>query len=177
VSINLYECPKADLTPPPLPELRSDNGNAPPYLLYSPGDVFVAAFLGGVVLRGGVLGGVVLMVLNYRRLRRWEVANQTLIIGVVVQMVVAVVAFFSRDIVPGIFVTLGVAAGAWGTAKALQEGPFALHMACGGKKASTWKAAGIGLLSGLIVSLVYIIVVLLLWRLADQENEFLFWGG
>jgi hypothetical protein len=166
VSINPYQSPLAPLDPPPRPGEQGDRGDAPLYALYSPRDVFIAAFFGSVA------GGAVVMALNYRRVGRPELYYRTIVLGIGAQILAFGIAYLVPENVPGIVVSLAAALVTWGVARWLQAGPFALHMAIGGKKDSAWKAAGIGLLAGLAMTAAAFAVLVLLDNLFPDADLF-----
>jgi hypothetical protein len=110
----------------------------PKYRLYPPGAVSLATVL------GSPLAGSILMAVNYRRMGQKASAWKTFAAG----SVGTIALLFAGQFVPD-----GVARGAligsltvmYQLAKQLQGQPIAQHRQRGGKIASYWKAAGIGL--------------------------------
>jgi hypothetical protein len=131
--LNPYAPPKA----PGEPLRLVTPGPAPAYKLYSPGQILLAAFLGTPG------AGMYLLAANRRRLGHTGLAVTTFLVGVFIT-------------VPTIFSGFAVASGSgrtvplfftfWVGHYALSdEGLLDVHLARGGQKESSWKAAGVGL--------------------------------
>jgi hypothetical protein len=130
---------------------------APSYQLYSPGSMVLVTFL-GTPLAGGVL-----LALNFHRLGLKGSALKALLGGVFTTMALYLIAQLlpERSPLPGILLVpqlMGVHRLALHyQGRLLQE-----HQQAGGKLASSWRAAGLGLLSLLAVLTVFIVGYLLL---------------
>ncbi len=119
---------------------------APQYKLYSPGHVLLATFL------SNVLGGSILIALNYRALGHTKAAWRIVIFGAVTLLVLVVVLILLPDkasTVLGVIswvLSMGVM---YQFAKTFQGEALEKHFRRGGQKASAARAAGIGLLCGI----------------------------
>lgn len=119
---------------------------APSFLLYSTYQVVLAAFV------GGPLAGFILMTLNYRTLGRTGAAWAAAAAGLAATALITVLAFTLSDNLN--FLTLGlpalVATGL--IAHQCQGAAFAAHLQQGGRRASSWAAFGIGILSAAVLT-------------------------
>jgi hypothetical protein len=124
---------------------RQDQEFCPPrYKLYAPSDVVLATFL------SNCLGGAWVLARNYRALGRPHAAGMTLGVGIVGAIAVVIVAMApGLEEIRGLFVALhfGVLLGMYALARYLQGNDYERHLCRGGRKASAWGAAVIGLLS------------------------------
>jgi hypothetical protein len=136
---------QSDMTPPtiPLPDMSPPlaAGPVPQAKLYDAGSVGLATFL------GSPLAGSVIMALTYRRLGQPSAAVKAVVIGVVATAALVGVGF----LVPMGALQTGVGIGALiamiQLAKRLQGPAVEAHTRAGGRLASRWAAAGIGLLA------------------------------
>lgn len=108
--------------------------------MYSAGQVWLATFLGGPV------GGGWLMALNYKRLGEPGKARMTVALSVLAMAALIAIGFVTPDrsmswlaIVPIIVMRA--------LAKSLQGAAYDRHVAAGGSRGSSWRAAGIGVAS------------------------------
>jgi DNA-directed RNA polymerase subunit RPC12/RpoP len=119
---------------------------APSYRLYSTRQIAVAAFL------GGPLGGFLLVAINYARLRRAAAAWGMVAVGI---LATAALVFFPDRFLPeragwlvvglpGLVATVAVA-------HMLQGAAFQQHIQRGGRPASPWGVAGVGLASLVLI--------------------------
>jgi hypothetical protein len=153
----------SEIAPPVLPyasarvPLQSDRPK-PPYKLYTRSAVGLATFL------GSPMAGAALMAINYKRLKRKALAWRTLILGIVASAALIAVAFFIPDSVSRSLqfapAVVGIA-GMMAIARALQGPQLENHARNNGDNASMWKAAGVGLISLVIVLGVILGAVLL----------------
>jgi hypothetical protein len=133
---NPYAPPIADLDPPA-------SGEVPEFKLYSPGQAALAAFLGTPA------AGLYLVSVNRRRLGKDASATNTLIVGLFTTAALLVAAFLLPDALGRV---LPIAALVAVAQYAKQDAPaFNAHLSRGGKKESSWKAAGIGVASMVVV--------------------------
>jgi hypothetical protein len=107
--------------------------------LYSPGDVALATFLGAPAA-----GGVVLA-LNYRKWGQKPLAAATVAVGLVVTAILGWLAWIVPSYIPSVVFLAPQVIGGYFVAKWLQGPRFDAHVAAGGPKASTGRAALIGL--------------------------------
>ena len=113
--------------------------------LYSPGQVTGATFL------GSPLAGFWLLASNYNTLGRADKKQQAWIWGAATTIAVSVLAFFLPENFPSYALAIGYTLGLQHLAKQWQGEAFQRHLADGGEKHSSWRAAGIGFASLLIV--------------------------
>jgi hypothetical protein len=113
----------------------------PAVALYTPNQVALAAFL------GTALGGTVVLALNERRLGRQRAAVVSVLLGVLATVVILGLAFVLPKNFPGAPLGLLPLLVLRGIAQKRQRAFVDAHIAAGGKRASSWAAAGIGLLS------------------------------
>jgi len=133
------------------------SGPASPHVaLFTPGHVMLATFL------GTPLGGAAVLALNERRLGRSSAVTTTLFVGVVATALLLTLSFLLPDDLPvGQFLGLGVLLATGQIARHRQGALVNAHLAAGGKKASGWAAAGIGLAILLVVFVPIVFLVLL----------------
>lgn len=127
--------------------------------LYTSKHVALATFLGTPV------AGAVLMALNENRVGRAGAAIKTLLAGLVATGFLLTLGLVLPDNVPTFPISIGSLFVMSAIAKSRQAGFVAQHFAAGGKQGSGWAAAGIGLLS-LLVVLVPLAGVLIVAELA-----------
>ncbi|MFT3767833.1 MAG: hypothetical protein QM820_20475 [Minicystis sp.] len=144
---NPYAPPKADTAPAE----PAAEGAAPAYKLYTPGQIFLATFLGTPI------AGMYLLSANRRRLGHASLATMTLIGGLALGAVLLVLASVvpaggARSLSLGITIAVGYYAR---TDQPLLDA----HLAKGGRKESTWKAAGIGVAALVAFMAVFVAVM------------------
>lgn len=126
--------------------------------LFSPQGVALASFF------GGALSGFVLMAVNYFRNKQTDAAVGSIFAGLVAFAAIILFALSPIPVPGGVSILLyvGIALGMKTLAGRLQGDMLAGHEAAGGKTASLWLAAGIGLLIGVarLAVLVAIVVAL-----------------
>lgn len=120
--------------------------------LYTPNQVALATFL------GTPLGGFVLMALNERRLGRTSVAVKTILLGVLATAVLLGLSFMLPDNFPSFPIPLASVVGMRAIAQSRHGALLAGHFSAGGRRASGWAAAGLGLLA-LFVVLVPLVLI------------------
>jgi len=113
--------------------------------LYSPRQILLASVL------GGPLAGAVLMALNYRRLGRRAVACQAVLLGGTALVALLALGFVLRASATGTGLGVGAACGTSYIAERVQGTAYKEHIKRGGRRASSWRAAGVGLCSMAIV--------------------------
>ena len=116
----------------------------PPYKLYSPGQVGLAAFLGGPV------GAFFLMALNYARLEKRGAVWLTAGFGLFTTAAIMAISLALPESVPGPIIAMPIFLVLWATARSLQGSAYDAFLRQGGMPASSWAAAGIALL-GLVL--------------------------
>jgi hypothetical protein len=121
--------------------------------LYTSKHVALATFL------GTPLGGAVLMALNENRIGRTVAAIKTLLAGLVATGLLLTIGLIVPDNIPTFPISIGSLFVMSAIAKSRQAGFVTQHYAAGGKHGSGWAAAGIGLLS-LVVVLIPLIGIL-----------------
>lgn len=137
--------------------------------MYSAGQVALATFL------GGLLGGGWLMAVNYKRLG--EPAKMRRAIGLSVLAMAAVIAigFAVGGQAAWVLVLLPILA-MHKLAKALQGAAYSRHVAAGGSRGSSWRAAGLGGVS-LVIYLGVIYCVFAIDFIASRPDEMVMIGG
>jgi hypothetical protein len=108
----------------------------PMYPLYSPGQLSLAAFLGGPI------GAAWLLAINYRRLGQRRHAVLAVVVAALAVIGLAAIGMMSTE-VPRI--GIGVLVATILICRALQGEAFRSHVARQGRVASTWRALGVGL--------------------------------
>jgi hypothetical protein len=134
--------PPPGASPEPWP--APPEAGRPPYKLYSPGHVALAAFLGGPV------GAFVLLALNYKRLGRGTAAAITVLWGLLTVAALVALNLKLPESSPALLLGLPVFLVLWLAAKMLQGEAFDGHVQQGGEPASGWAAAGFGLLGAVL---------------------------
>jgi hypothetical protein len=120
--------------PPPAPAVPP-----PAYRVYSPGDVALATFLGAPV------AGAIVLALNYRKWGQKPLAAAAVAVGFLVTAVFFWLAWITPSYIPAFVFLLPQVVGGYFVAKWLQGRRVEAHLAAGGPKASTGRAALIGL--------------------------------
>jgi hypothetical protein len=129
---------------PPAPPAPIAGPNAGT-VLYTPNQILLATFL------GAPLAGSILMAINEQRLGRPRGVITAVAIGIGFTMVVLGLAFVLPDNFPGLPLSLLGMGALRGVVQMKQAGEIAKHLQWGGRKGSSWAAAGIGVLSAVIV--------------------------
>jgi len=129
------------LTPPLVPGYASD---APRYKLHLPGGATLATFLGSPV------AGTLILALNYQKLGRSGAAVLSVIVGVLATILILALALMLPAKTPNALFIIPQIAVMAALAKSLQGPAVERHKQLGGKIASMWVSAGIGLV-GLVV--------------------------
>jgi len=110
----------------------------PRYRFYPPGAILLATLLGSPT------AGSILIALNYRRLAAKSNAWQAVGAGILVTVGLLFASQFAGEAI-GRGLLIGSLIATYHTAKHLQGHAFAQHIEKGGRRASYWSAAGIGL--------------------------------
>jgi hypothetical protein len=113
--------------------------SSPAYQLYSVRAIVLATFL------GSLFAGGLLMAIDYRRLDKIGTARLCLAIATVSQLLLFGLVFLMPDNVPTMLVLLPQLAVMYVIAEQGLGSALRRHEKAGGKQASLWKAAGIGL--------------------------------
>jgi len=143
---------------------RSPKGPAKSDGLYSPGQTFFAAFLGGPLAAAWVMHR------NFQVLDLPERAKQTLWLGVLVTVLVLMVAFMMPPQVPNaiwpILYSLAIYSYAtWHFGEITRQ-----HYAAGGLKPSSWHVAGIGIVSVVVILLAMVLFATIFPSLFDDPG-------
>jgi hypothetical protein len=146
------------------------------YSLYSPMAVGLATFLGAPV------AGSVIMALNYRRLGKPASARSAVIYGVIATAALIALGFVLPPQMPTSAIAVASIIAMAQVAKTLQGEALDLHKSAGGRIASIWKAAGVGLASLIVLSVVIVVVAYATMpaspkRLAVSSGEILYSGA
>jgi hypothetical protein len=152
MDINPYQAPQTVNTSTPVDAQSPD---APSYKLFSPRDAGLATFM------GGPLGGAAIIAMNYGRLGRASERLFTCLGGGFATLLIFGLSFVLPDSFPALGLNLGITFAAWAIAKSLQQTDYDAHLSRGGRKASAWLAAGIGLLCALamVIAIVGLVLV------------------
>jgi hypothetical protein len=114
-------------------------------VLYTPNHILLATFL------GSPLAGSILAAINEQRLGRPKGVLTALAIGFALTGVVLGLAFALPDNFPGLPLTLLGMGAIRAFVHVKQAEAITKHLHWGGRKGSGWAAAGIGLVSGIVV--------------------------
>jgi hypothetical protein len=130
---------------------------APQPVLYSLHGIVIATVLGSLA------AAVVILYLNYRSLNSRALAEKTAIGGIVVYVLLIGIAAFLPDsmMLGGLFIVIQTSL-AYFAARALQGNAIAYHRERNGLMHSNFRAAGVGLLTGLAVIFVFLVLGTLL---------------
>lgn len=109
--------------------------------LYKPGQIALATFL------GSALGGGILFAMNESRLGRKRAARNAILVSLLATAVVLGIAFALPANFPAMPLGIVTMLAASQIAKKRQQTLVDAHVAAGGKCASSWAAAGIGVAS------------------------------
>lgn len=146
---NPYAPPRSDDAAPE----DVDGDGRPRYKLYSPRHIGIATFL------GTPLGGLFVHSLNLRRRGQGVAATNAVLVGAGLTAAMILIGFVLPEAV-GRALPIAAVIGIMQYAKR-EEPLFLEHLHCGGQAESGWKAAGIGLLSAIVVLMVLVPLVLL----------------
>ena len=119
--------------------------------LFSPVQIFFGAFL------GGPLASAWLMSRNYLALERAERAKQTLWLGVLFTVLVLMVAFMLPETVPNAVWPIAYSIGIYYYGKNQFGEITQRHYAAGGAKPSSWRVAGVGVASVVVIMLAMVV--------------------
>lgn len=109
-------------------------------LLYSPGQIFAASFIGSPLAAGWFFSR------NYRAFGKDRSAGQALWLGLAATALVFAIAFVLPEKFPNIALPLGYSYGIYYYAKSIFGPSFGKHVASGGSKGSSWVVAGVSIL-------------------------------
>jgi hypothetical protein len=123
--------------------------------LYSPGQVSLATFLGSPI------AGAWLLAANYAVLGERDARRRTLMYGAIGSVVVLALAFVLPEHFPNFILPAAYTVTLREFANRSQGKAFNAHLQNGGRKQSTWRAAGIGLAWLAAVLSVVVVVVLI----------------
>lgn len=132
----------------------SESAALPRIVIYSPGHVAWATFLGAPI------AGCVLLALNYRRFGNATAASFALMAGFVGTVVVLAIAFVLPENFPSFVLPAAYTFGMYQSVKSLQGRTSAHLLANGAIKGSGWVATGVGILS-LILTIVALFAAVL----------------
>lgn len=136
-----------------------------PTALYTPLGIAAGTLLGSLA------AGTTLLWLNYRSLGAGTLANKVAAAGLTLYLLVVVGAsMLPNGLALGLVFILAQTGLAYWAAEALQGEVVRYHLARGSRAHSTGRAAVVGLLTGLAVTLVLVIVMSLL-GLTDQTGS------
>ncbi len=132
--------------PPPVaaPMVPSYYADPPQYKLHQPGGATLATFLGSPV------AGAIVLALNFHKLGRSSAAIVSVILGLLATILLIVLALVLPEKTPHLLFLIPQIAVMAVLAKSLQGPAVDRHKALGGKIASMWVSAGIGLI-GLVI--------------------------
>jgi len=157
----------------PLP-MPGDPGSAsqqvPAYKLYDPVAVGIAAFLGSAIL------GTALMAINYRHLGRRSAALWSIVIGTAATVLVVACANWIPSWA-GTAVGLALFLGTYNAAKSLQGATVARHEQLGGRIASRWIAAGLGVLALAAWAAIYLFALGQSKKVTIGSNDSVYYAG
>lgn len=120
--------------------------------LYTPGHVGLATFL------GTPFAGAVIMAINEHRVGRTAAAVKTALAGLVGTGLLLAIATLLPDGIPRFPISVGPLVLMMAIARSRQEAFVRQHHAMGGKRGSGWAAAGIGLLSAVVVLVPFVVI-------------------
>jgi hypothetical protein len=110
------------------------------------------------------------MALNYRRLGRTGAALHALLWSTVATVLLIVVCMMIPDEVhiPNAAFLISQIGGMYYTAKSLQGPAIESHQRKGGSLASAWRAAGIGILTGIVVAVVFVGILMVMMPAVEE---------
>jgi hypothetical protein len=133
-----------------------DADSARSYELYSVRAILLATFL------GSTLAGGILMAIDYRRLMKSGAARNCVVIAILAQVPIFGLIFMLPDNVPAALVAVPQLVAMYYIANGLLGSALRAHQQAGGQEASLWKAAGIGVLGGIVVFCTVFAIIILL---------------
>ena len=148
---NPYAAPQAG--PSPAPAFGLPLANRLDAALYAPNLVGLATFL------GSPFGGSVIMAINEHRVGRTRAAVKTVVAGFVGTGLLFALAALLPTGVPRFPFSLGPLLLMMFIARTRQDAFVRQHHARGGKRGSGWTAAGIGLLSSVVVLVPFVVLL------------------
>jgi hypothetical protein len=127
--------------------------NAKQATLYSLQGIVVATLLGSLA------AGVVILYLNYRSLGSRALAEKMAIGGIVVYLILMGIAtLLPNSMLLGSVITFIQTGAAYLAARQLQGGAIAYHRQGGGAIHSNLRAAGVGLMTGLVIFFLFMVL-------------------
>jgi len=166
-----------DELPDPIKKPEDVLPKPPVYRLYSPQHVGIASIIGGPG------AGAVVLSLNYQKLGNSRGAVASLTLGILAVLALALVGLALPDDFRLGGIGVGLAVAMLYVAKGLQGQAYEAHLAVGGRKASGWRAAGIGVIAmGLIVGSWFILATIATSGMGDRvtfgrDQEIYYSGG
>ena len=136
--------------PPPAPAVGA--GPNADTVLYTPNQLVLATFLGAPI------AGSILMAINEQRLGRPKGVLSALSVGIGMTILIVGLAFVLPDNFPGLPLALAGMGAIRAFAHVKQAEAVTKHLHWGGRKGSSWVAAGIGLL-GCVALLAAVVLV------------------
>lgn len=150
---NPYAPPESQVT-----DVAGGAGLPPGTRLYSPGQIFLASFL------GGPFAGAWLFSRNYRAFDKDRSAAQSLWIGLGFTVALAAVSFVLPKNFPNLVLPLAYSFALRYYAKAIFGKSFDEHVAGGGEKGSWWTVVGVAVLCvAAFLALVFALVIAFPW--------------
>jgi hypothetical protein len=150
-SVNPYESPMADWRDGAVTDAEQASSR-PSYKLYSIWSIVLANILGVPVASG------IVMAINYKRLGFSGKARLAVFWSVIVTLALFVLGIFITDDITIFALSVPELIGIYLIAKSFQGSVIEMHEAQGGRFASAWIAAGIGLLCLIAIILVYCLI-------------------
>lgn len=156
--------PPPPYAPPASPHAEV-SGPTASTVLYTPGQIMLATFL------GAPLAGAVLLAVNEQRLGRPKGVLWALALGFALTILVVGVAVALPDNVPGLPLSLLGMGALRAVAHMKQAEAVTRHLHWGGRKGSSWAAAGIGVLSSVLVVGVVFVIAVAYYVITGKEVE------
>lgn len=152
-----------DSFPPAAPPISA--GPNASTVLYTPNQMMLASFL------GAPLAGAILLAINEQRLGRPKGVLAALAFGFGLTVLVLGLAFALPDNFPGLPISLAGMGAIRAIAHVKQAEQITRHLQWGGRKGSGWVAAGIGLLSALLVVVIAVGAAIAIYAITGRELE------
>lgn len=161
---------------PPFPPQPMPMPPPPAGAFYDTGSVGIATFLGSPI------AGTVLMAINYRRMGKPSAGVVAVLLGILATALALGSGFVIKGNSGSSAIAIGMLIATIAAARQLQGPTIDAHRAAGGKIASRWLGAGIGLLIGIVVFGAIILYVVFHsglpgTRLAIGEDEIYYSGS